>query len=236
MSVKPASEQSADQIADYLRDHPEFFDRHADVFADMTVPAPHGGKAVSLLERQLMAVKDKARAMEMKLAEMIRAGQENDAIIQKLAGWTRTLVAARDAAELPALVETGVAGHFNVPHVALRVWDIDASFEDLPCATPVAVDVITFANGLMAPYCGPNSGFAAAAWIEGDVLSLAMLPLRVGMAPQAFGLLVLGSADPQRFSSSMATDMLARISEAASAALSRMLPAPRPAVLRDAAS
>ncbi|NBW53929.1 MAG: DUF484 family protein, partial [Betaproteobacteria bacterium] len=36
------------------------------------------------------------------------------------------------------------------------------------------------------------------------------------------GLLVLASPDPQRFHSSMGTDLLSRISELASAALSRL--------------
>jgi len=50
-----------------------------------------------------------------------------------------------------------------------------------------------------------------------------MLPLRVGAAPEAFGLLVLGSPDPSRFSADMATDFLSRISETASAALACLL-------------
>jgi uncharacterized protein YigA (DUF484 family) len=52
-----------------------------------------------------------------------------------------------------------------------------------------------------------------------------MIPLRegpaTGVAP-AFGMLVLASPDPQRFSSGMGTDFLERIAELASAALSRL--------------
>ncbi len=215
------------KIADFLRDQPDFFQTHAEVFVNMSVPAPHGGRAISLVERQLLAVKDKARTMEMKMAEMIRAGQENDVIIAKMADWIHTLIAARDAAELPKRVEAGIAAQFGVPHVALRVWQIDAAYAHLPCANGVALDVITFTNGLMAPYCGPNSGFSAANWLDSPILSMAMLPLRDQAAAQAFGLLVLGSADPQRFTSSMGTDMLLRIGQAASAALSRLLPVAR---------
>ena len=71
-------------------------------------------------------------------------------------------------------------------------------------------------------------GASFAGWLEdaGTVLSLALLPLRpVGTgAGQAFGMLVLGSPDPQRFHAGMATDFLERIAELASAALSRLLP------------
>ena len=54
---------------------------------------------------------------------------------------------------------------------------------------------------------------------------MALIPLRVGIAPQAFGLLVLASPDADRFSPSMGTAFLARIGEIASASLSRLLSA-----------
>ena len=53
--------------------------------------------------------------------------------------------------------------------------------------------------------------------------STALVPIRVGAAPEAFGLLVLGSPDPTRFTAEMGTTYLARIGEIASAALSRLL-------------
>jgi uncharacterized protein YigA (DUF484 family) len=51
---------------------------------------------------------------------------------------------------------------------------------------------------------------------------MAVIALRAGAAPHAFGALVLGSADRERFQSDMATDFLQRIGELASAALSRL--------------
>ena len=62
-----------------------------------------------------------------------------------------------------------------------------------------------------------------AAGLQSSIQSIAMLPLRVDGAPHAFGLLVLGSPDPARFTSDMATDFLTRIGETASAALTCLL-------------
>jgi uncharacterized protein YigA (DUF484 family) len=50
-----------------------------------------------------------------------------------------------------------------------------------------------------------------------------MVPLRHGDA--AFGLLVLGSPDPTRYTAEMGTEFLQRIGEIAGGALSRLLPA-----------
>ena len=85
----------------------------------------------------------------------------------------------------------------------------------------------SFASSLTQPYCGVNSGFEAARWLQDptQAASLAMIPLREGpieASTPAFGLLVLASPDSQRFTSGMGTDFLERIAELASAALARL--------------
>ena len=87
-------------------------------------------------------------------------------------------------------------------------------------------DARSFAGSLSLPYCGVNAGFEAARWLDDPaaVMSIAMLPLRHGAEPNAFGLLVLGSPDPTRYSADMGTEFLMRIADIASAALSRLLP------------
>jgi uncharacterized protein YigA (DUF484 family) len=215
----------ADAVARYLRDHPEFFDQHADLLGTITLPHPHGGRAISLQERQVEVLRERHRTLELKLAELIRIGEENDAIGGKLQKWTRQLLLAGDAGQLPDIVVDGLGTIFSVPQVAMRLWGLRDEWANLECAQPVPVDVITLANSMPQPFCGPNSDFQAATWLpEGgrDTRSIALLPLRKGIDPKAFGLLVLGSADADRFRSGMGTAYLERIAEMASAALSRL--------------
>jgi uncharacterized protein YigA (DUF484 family) len=84
---------------------------------------------------------------------------------------------------------------------------------------------MSFASSLSLPYCGANAGFEAATWLEdaSTVASLALIPLRHGSSTDAFGLLVLGSPDPTRFSADMGTEFLMRIGEISSAGLSRLI-------------
>ncbi len=81
-------------------------------------------------------------------------------------------------------------------------------------------------SSLHTPYCGFNTTFEAARWLgqPAAVASLALLPLRRSMTSPAFGLLVLGSPDPTRYTPDMGTDFLVRIGELASAAVTRLLP------------
>ncbi|MGZ5241785.1 MAG: DUF484 family protein, partial [Caldimonas sp.] len=58
-----------------------------------------------------------------------------------------------------------------------------------------------------------------------QAVSIALIPLRHESLSGAFGLLVLASPDPTRYTADMGTEFLARIGEVASAALTRLLPA-----------
>ncbi len=214
-----------DQIAQYLLDHPAFFESYPDLLASLTVPSPHGARAVSLVERQVDLLRERNKQFELRLAELLRHGRENDAIAEKLQRWSRELLRARDPRELPDRVVEGLADGFVVPQVALRLWQLPVEHQDLPCAAPVDTEVVTLTDSIRKPYCGRNVDFQAARWLDGAGTrtgSLALMPMRIGAAPESFGLLVLGSPDPGRFESGMGTVFLEQIAEIASAALSRL--------------
>lgn len=214
-----------EDVVRHLKAHPDFLLAHPEALASVSVPDPHGGRAISLHERQLEVLREKNRAMERRLSELIRVGQENEAIGEKLLNWTRQLLLVGESAQLPQTVVDGMQSLFAVPQVALRLWGVREAFRGLPFAAPVAVDAITLANSMKQPYCGANADFQAATWLpEGGraTRSIALLPLRRGAEPATFGMLVLGSADPSRFEAGLGTAFLERIAEMASAALSRL--------------
>jgi uncharacterized protein YigA (DUF484 family) len=213
-------------IADYLANTPGFFERHAELLATIQLMSPHGQRAVSLQERQMEMLRDKHKGLEMRIVEMIRHGQENVALADKLHRWTRELLLTNDPADLPDAVVSELQHQFLIPQAGLRLWGVAEAFEDQPFAAPVSTDVQSFATSLSAPYCGVNSGFEASSWFAEpqSVLSLALVPLRSDASGAAFGLLVLGSPDPTRYSADMGTEFLVRIGDVAGAALARLLP------------
>jgi hypothetical protein len=223
-TIPPITE---DDIANYLANTPDFFERHASLLAAVQLTSPHSHRAVSLQERQAEMLREKIKALELKAAAMIRHGHENTAIADRLQRWTRALLLTRDARELPRVALRELAAQFLVPQVAIKVWGVANEFSGEDYALGVSDDATTFAHSLSLPYCGANPGLEAAQWLDdpGSVASIALVPLRAGIAPQAFGMLVLASADPQRFAADMGTDFLERIGELTSAALSRLRPA-----------
>ena len=223
-SMNPITE---DDIANYLANTPDFFERHAELLAAVQLSSPHGSRAVSLQERQAEMLRDKIRALEHRIMDMIRNSSENVIIADKLQRWTRELFLAPAPRELPRRIVGELQTQFVVPQAAIRVWDVAPAYAAEPFAQGVSEDAKIFASSLSSCYCGVNAGFEAVGWLDDPVAaqSLVLIPLRVGAAPQAFGLIVLASPDAQRFHSGMGTDFLERIAELASAALSRVRPA-----------
>ena len=219
-------------IANYLANTPGFFERNADLLASIQLTSPHGQRAVSLQQRQMEMLRDKIKGLEQKIMEMIRHGQENVAIADRLHRFTRAMLLAGNPAALPAVLLDSLQHEFMIPQAALRLWGADEAFAALPFTQGASDDIRSFAGSLAQPYCGLNSGFEPVAWLDGaaTVMSVALIPLRVGAdqvpagASDVVGLLVLGSPDPTRYSAEMGTEFLARVGEVASAGLTRLLP------------
>jgi uncharacterized protein YigA (DUF484 family) len=157
--------------------------------------------------------------------DMIRHGNDNLNLSDKLLRWARDLFLVQEQMSLPELIAQTIQVQFSVPQVAIRVWGVASEFAAAGFAQGVSDDARLFASSLREPFCGVNSGFEATNWLgqPAQATSLAMLPLRpvdaANTAP-AFGMLVLASPDAQRFTSTMGTDFLERIAGLASAALS----------------
>jgi len=234
--VSQAPTVTEQDIADFLARTPGFFERHAELLASVQLSHPHGARAVSLQERQAEMLREKIKGLETKIIEMIRNGQENVAIADRLHRWTRSLMLTTDAARLPEVLLQELRHQFLIPQAGLRLWGVAAAHADAAYAQPVSADVKSFAASLSQPYCGVNSGFEAARWLqgseggdrEGGTSSLALIPLALGKPgslAQSFGLLVLGSPDPTRYTAEMGTEFLVRVGDIASAALARLLAA-----------
>lgn len=171
-------------------------------------------------------LREKIKGLEYRIMEMIRHGQENMALTDRLHRWTRAILCTAEPGALPDVLVATLRHEFLIPQAGLRLWGTAEVHADETFARDVTADLRAFASSLALPYCGVNSGFEAVGWLPDPaaVLSLAMIPLRRDAQTDAFGLLVCGSPDPTRYSAEMGTEFLQRIGEIASAALQRLVP------------
>lgn len=213
---------NADDLARFLRANPQFFDQNPELLETIHVPHPYGGRAIPLAERQTVALREKARQLEARLAELIKFGEDNDAISEKVHRLAVALVGARDFPALTRALYFHLREDFAVPHVALRVWGkaVPADFDE---AQEVDAKQRERAALMGAPQCGPAQGNPFAAWFRDAaerIRSLALVPLG---QTTVFGLLALGSEDPQRFYPEMGTIYLRRIGELCAAGVTARL-------------
>ena len=215
---------TADQVAEFLRQNPGFFENHVDILMNLQVPHPHGGRAVSISERQLIAVREKSKLLEDKLRELIQFGEENDALGEKV---HRLACRLLDAPSLDATLDTlylDFLDHFAVPHVAVRLWNVAEENPDTREFSAVAGEMRQFVEQMAGPYCGHHAVYESQAWFgeaAAHVKSFALVALRNDNV--GFGVVALASEDPKRFYPEMGTLYLARIGELVSHALWRFV-------------
>jgi uncharacterized protein len=210
-------------IVDFLTARPDFFAEHPDLLAQISVPHPTSGQAISLTERQVLTLRDKLAQVQGKLAELVSFGEENDVIASKVHRLCLALLQAEDFEGVSALSYSHLQEDFAVPHVALRVWNSILKREGEEFAE-VSEELRFFAGDLQQPYCGPAQYPEILAWFGESasfISSMALIPLR--RDAQVFGMLALGSEDPQRFFPSMGTLYVERIGELVGAAVLKHL-------------
>lgn len=209
-----------DEVIRYLKDHPQFFNDYADQLTELPVPHPHGSHAISIAERQNLALRDKNRVLENKLRELIQFGEENDALGDKVHRFALGMIRSEGLATTLQSIYENLDDDFEIPHVAIRMWP---AVEGSPLKeySPTSSELRVYAENLHSPYCGPHALYETGGWFgDTDVTlkSFAIAPLRDGTT---FGLLIFGSEDSQRFHPGMGTLYLRRIAELCSYALRR---------------
>ena len=101
-------------IANYLAQTPGFFERQAELLASIQLTSPHGQRAVSLQERQMEMLRERIKGLERKIVEMIRHGQDNVAIADRLHRWTRAILLTAEPSALPGVL----AGRYQLAYAA----------------------------------------------------------------------------------------------------------------------
>lgn len=219
---------TASDVADYLRDHPEFFELHAEQIAQMVIPHPHGGRAISITERQMITLRDRTKKLEAKLGELIEFGEENDIISEKLHRLAVALVAASTLPSVLEVIRFYLCGEFAVPSIGLRLWSLPPMTTPLPDFARRADDLQVYGDRMESPVCGSTEGIELERWFghqrsaeEAPLRSLAMVPLRT--AGGSIGMLSMASPDVHRFFAEMGTLYIERLGELIAAAIVRTL-------------
>lgn len=194
-----ANNQTAEQqerealVAEWLLATPGFFERHADLLADIQLKNPHGDRAISLQERQLGVLRQQNQALNQRLSDMLRFGSQNDKTQGLMIQWLSNLLSAKSEADVRAAISSGLAKIFDIEQVEL----LDGEHDN---------------------FCGSADQVSDAvkAHLNEEMKSLAVVNLS-SLKVQ----ILLASRNVEKFTSDMGRVYLDQIGELALAALTR---------------
>ena len=215
-----ASDQSAfdaefeTQAADYLHSHPDFFQRHLELLGELRLPHS-SGRAVSLVERQMEALREEAGNYRQQIQDLISLARDNELLNDRLHHLTLALIDAVDFEEVVELLEDHLHDEFKAEAVELKLFSTTRLREQDESTEGAEPELEAFMEFFQKgrPVCGPLTAqqldylFGVQAQEMG---SAAILPIQ---GDDILGVLAIGSADPERFHPDMGTDLLLRLSQ-----------------------
>ncbi len=195
-------------VAEYLAANPDFFERHESLLLELRLPHVNGG-SVSLLERQLAALRKESARHQQQLAELVAIGHANDQLIERLHQMTLSLMDSTSLDEVLNVLEDQLHAEFKADYVELWLFtpaELDASEEktirhfqaffqqNRPCCGDLPREQLEILFGTDA----------------GKIKSAVLIPLK---SESISGVMAIGSSDKQRFQPDMGTDFLSRLGE-----------------------
>ncbi len=189
-------------VADYLRHHADFFERHPELLAELRLPH-ETGSAVSLLERQVQVLREQRQQLKNKLGTLIRNAQYNEELARRLHELTLTLLETQDLRELFAVLSTRLLDRFHADAVAIRLFLApQREYDGEEFLGRDELHQRRFERVFRA--AEPLRGRLPPELLEAlfdaeavDIASAALIPL--GEKDDPLGVLALGSYDPERF-------------------------------------
>ncbi|EEG09694.1 DUF484 family protein [Pseudogulbenkiania ferrooxidans] len=210
-----------DQVLSFLDDNPDFLLQHASRFGLQPIQTT---TVVPFAERQVLELRERNRQMESHLSQLVQNAESNDLIVNRTHQLALALSRSRDLDTLVGALLQCFELEFGLDRCALRLWHPSAVA--LPHIYNGRQAIKVLAGNLSGPSCGPYANDQVLSWFppEPTLESFAMIPLK-NTAGEAFGLVVLASNDPQRFTADMQTHYLSQIGELITVSLERLLAA-----------
>jgi uncharacterized protein YigA (DUF484 family) len=212
---------NSDQVADYLREHPDFFLAHGELLTELRVPHATNG-AVSLVEKQVAVLRERNIELRTRLHRLLDTARENDALFEKTRALALMLIAAPDLAERVAVLHQQLRELFGSERVSLLLFADRAPGEARPVELSEAqarIPALMRGRRAVAGVLRPDE----VQYLFGDaeVQSAAVIPL---ILERPLGLLAIGATDVQHFRSSMDTLFISFIGDVLARLLARELP------------
>ncbi len=201
-------------IVNYLRRHPEFFTNHNDLLVNMAIPHQRGS-AISLVEKQLMVLREENQQLQRKLENLIVIAKQNEQLNKRIQRLLVSLTGVNSVDEFFNTLYDSLRNEFNTDAVVVKMFEVaHPSLMGRPEYVEYDAQVFTLFENLLStnhPECGrllPEQ--IDYLFPEETITSAVIIPLGI---PKPQGVLAMGSREVSRFHAGMATDLLKYMGE-----------------------
>jgi len=212
-----------EQVIAYLKSHPEFFIGQDDLLAQMRIPHARGS-SISLVERQMMVLRDRNTDMHNRLAHLMDVARDNDRLFAKVRRLVLEVLDAQTLDELVGVVDDSLRHSFKVPFSALILFSDKQISVGRSTSLKTAQQQI---SGLLVggkAFCGvlrpKQLEFLFGEEHAAQVKSAAVVALDYQGIQ---GVLAVGSSDQQHYSNSVDTLFLTYLADVLARVLAPML-------------
>lgn len=215
-------EINPEQVANYLRLHPDFFLKRPDLLTDIEVAHPTGG-AVSLLERQVSILRERNMDMRHRLNSLLDNARTNDRLFEQTKQLVLHLLEAQTLDQIVDIFVTSLQQDFQVDFATMVLIGNPNAHRGVRARVIPLEDARAQIDSLLKSskaICGvlrPEEVKFLFPDHNRQIGSAAVVPLAHG---NPLGVLAIASTDANYFRSSMGTLFLGYIAEV----LNRLLP------------
>ena len=211
------------QLISLLRDNPDILSRHPELIAMLEVTHQSGG-AVSLIERQVTALRQQIKTQDNRLRELMDVARDNERLAEICHRLAVDLLATHDVDDVVSVVLDTFKSELSADHAVVKLFSKDKAIIEQSAglfvdASEEALNAFKTMLQHKNTVCGKSTSeqknylFDEAA---DKIRSAAIIPLIAGAN---LGLIGLGATSASRFNSSMATDFLSQAGELISVSL-----------------
>jgi uncharacterized protein YigA (DUF484 family) len=219
---------SAEQVAAWLRQHPDFFREHEDVLDGLSIPHLHTGGAVSLLERLVQRQRDQYRELQERQSEMLKAARDSEHVIARLHNLALELMTCDSLDDVVGTCNHMLRGDFKADNVVLRLIGHGRTRDGLHFIDPddKYLKQLSTLFRKRQPVCGrlrPRQQMFLFGDEGASIKSAVLIPL---FEAREIGVLALGSENEARFYPGMGTLFIGQLGGLVARALARYLEPP----------
>ncbi len=208
---------SEENVAEYLQNNPDFFNKHPSILAELQIPHERGA-AISLVEKQVAVLREQNQQTRKRLHELIEIARQNEELARRMHQLALTLMEADEPKDIFKTMYENLKKNFHADRVVVKLFADPAFVDSFPTEEFSGKDIQeqSLFKSIIEKRM-PLSGRMKRqqqVFLFGDdgddIASSVMVPLH---GESWGGILAIGSFDAERFQPGMGVELLANLGE-----------------------